>query len=71
MVDDPNALEQTEARRQAQKLAQEVEEAAEDLERNGPVSAADVRARLLRLEAEWGAQGPSESRKGKARRLPR
>ena len=71
MPDDPRALGQGEAERQARKLAEELDEAAADLEANGPVSPAELRQRLLELEAEWAGQNPGEPRRGKTRRLPR
>jgi hypothetical protein len=71
MPDDRSALGQSEAERQARKLAEELDEAAEDLEANGPVSPTELRQRLLELEAEWTRQNTGEPRRGKARRLPR
>ena len=71
MPDDPRDLGQSEAERQGHKLAQEIDEAAADLETNGPVSPPELRRRLLELEAEWAAQNTGQPRRRKARRMPR
>ena len=71
MADDPSALGPSEAQLQAQKLAQEIDKAAADLETNGAVSSAELRRRLLDLEAEWTARNSAEPGRGKTRYLPR
>jgi hypothetical protein len=52
MPDDRHTPESTEAERQAQHLAAQIDAAGDDLERNGPVQPEELRRRLLALEAE-------------------
>jgi hypothetical protein len=56
MPDDRHTPESTEAERQAQRLAAQIDAAADDLERNGPVPPEELRQRLLALEAEWARE---------------
>lgn len=57
MPDDRPASDWTEAERQARDLAALIDAAADDLERNGPVSPDKLRQRLEALEAEWAGEG--------------
>lgn len=53
MPNDNSMPDRTEAERQAQLLAAEIDAARDDLAANGPVSSAELRQRLEALEAEW------------------
>ena len=57
MPDDRPTSDWTEAERQAQELAALIDEAGDDLARNGPVSPEELRRRLEALEAEWAGEG--------------
>lgn len=70
MPDDRHTAEPTEAERQARALAALIDAAGDDLERNGPVSPAELRRRLEALEAEWAGAGADKPPDGKARRHP-
>lgn len=50
----------TPAEQQARELAASLDAAADDLERNGPVPAAEVRRTLLALYAELGEERAAE-----------
>ena len=70
MPDDRHKSEPTEAERQARALAALIDAAGDDLERNGPVSPAELRQRLEALEAEWAGAGANKPSDGKASRRP-
>ena len=58
-MSDPE-MKPTLAERQMAELAASLDAAAEDLERNGPVSSAEVRRVLLALYAELDAEATAE-----------
>ena len=68
MPDDRHIPKETEAERQARKLAALLDEAAEEFERNGAMSPADLRQRLEALEVAWAAEEASQPGGGKAHR---
>jgi hypothetical protein len=70
MPDDRHKPEPTEAERQALALAALIDAAGDGLERNGPVSTAELRQRLEALEAEWAGAGADKPSDGKASRRP-
>lgn len=71
MPDDRHPSDWTVAQRQAQEAAALIDAAADDLERNGPVPQADLRQRLLALEAEWAAEEADKPPAVEADRRPR
>jgi hypothetical protein len=66
MPNDKPTTDWTEAERQAQALAALIDEAAEDLARNGPVSPVELRQRLEALEAEWADERPRRAERTEA-----
>ena len=70
MPDDRHTAEPTEAERQARALVALIDAAGDDLERNGPVSPAELRQRLEALDAEWAGAGADQPPDGKTSRRP-
>lgn len=66
MPNDKPTPDWTEAERQAQTLAALLDEAAEDLARNGLVRPAELRQRLNALEAEWADERPNRAERTEA-----
>jgi hypothetical protein len=56
MADDTKVSDPLTAERQARALAALLDEAAQDLERNGAVPPAELRRRLEQLELEWAGE---------------
>lgn len=71
MPDDRPVPESTEAERQARMLAALIDEAGEDLERNGPVPPAELQRRLEALEAAWAGEDTGHPASGTAGRRRR
>ncbi len=65
MPDDRHTPKSTEAERQARKLAALLDEAGDELERNGPVGPAELRQRLEALEAAFGSKDAARPKVGK------
>jgi hypothetical protein len=57
MPDDVATSDWSDAERQAGELAALIDAAADDLDRNGPVSPDELRRRLEALEVEWAGEG--------------
>jgi hypothetical protein len=64
MPDDRPRSEWTEAERQTRELAALIDAAGDDLERNGPVSPAELRQRLEALETEWAKSEEADTPPG-------
>jgi hypothetical protein len=60
MANDTKVSDVLTAERQARELAARLDEAAEDLQRNGPVLPAELRRRLERLELEWAGESGTD-----------
>jgi len=72
MPDDRPTSDWTEAERQAQEVAALIDAAADDLDRNGPVSPDELRRCLEALEAEWAGEGvDQQTPNGEAGHRPR
>jgi hypothetical protein len=66
MPNDTPTPRRLQTERQARILAASIDEAGDDLERNGPISPVELRARLEALEAEWSEDAADRPAGGKA-----